>query len=399
MRRLPTSPEVLAIEEAHRAAQARLGIAGAYLAIRDWNGIAATATVSTGDAWLSRSLQMIRAINRKSVRLAQAYYQLARAIETGYTLGYPEYSSDPKQITMGGLRKQFLNLLLDIADIDKPRTPEADARVPVTDPDELWLEKELGTATQETPVPDAPINFGDTDLETYIEELLAATDSATDDDLVKVDKYVWEDTDRTLDELRDEFAKDLTAAADERAEAIRKIRANEELTVKEAFDKADKLHDAAGSVNAGKVDQAGIQPGRDIINTAIGKDMRVMMWARGTGANPCAFCAMLASRGFAYTSKARASTTKGGSKGDNTGAAMRSYHANCHCYPICRWQDIEDPTAPARTAHYEALWKDKMAGKRFAARGTKNDTLNYWRRLIYTERRAQRLAELAADRK
>lgn len=388
---MPTSPEVLAIEEAHRAAQARLGIAGAYLALRDWNGVSVTATVSTGDAWLSRSLQMIRAINRKSKRLARSYYQLARAIETGYTLGYPEYSSDPKQITMGGLRQQYLDLLLEVADIDRPRTGESNVKVAVDDPDELWLQKELTAAVQETPVQNAPITFSDTDLQTYIDALLEATDSATDDTLVKVDEYDWNDPDLTLDDIRDKFADELTAAADQRADAIRRIREDEALSVKEAFAKADKLHDAAGSVNAGKVDQAGIQGGRDVINLAMGRDKRVLMWARGTGPNPCAWCSMLASRGFAYTSKRRAEF-KGG------GATMESYHPNCHCYPVCRWADIPDPTAPERTAHYEAMWKDKMAGKRFAARGTKNDTLNYWRRLIYAERRAQRLAELQASR-
>jgi hypothetical protein len=97
---LPTNPEILAIEEAHRAAQARLGIAGAYLAIRDWEGVSVTAATQTSDAWLTRSLQMIRAIQRKSTRLAKAYYQLARAIETGYTLGLPEYSPDPQAVTV-----------------------------------------------------------------------------------------------------------------------------------------------------------------------------------------------------------------------------------------------------------------------------------------------------------
>ena len=382
---LPTQPEVLAIEEAHRAAQARLGIASAYLAVREWSGVSVQATVSTGDVWLSRSLQMIRAINRKSVRLAKAYYQLARALETGYSLGYPEYSTDPKQITMGGLRKQFLDLLVEVADMGR-NEPASEA-----DRDEQWFERELAQAQTEEFV--TPVNPNSVDLDSYIQDMLDATDSkeTPDSKQVLVDSYKWNMPDLSLEDIRDQFANDLKAAADERAEKIKRIREDEELTPKQAFAKADKLHDAAGIVNAGLVDQASIQAGRDLINYAAGQDKRVMMWARGTGPNPCAFCAMLASRGFAYTSKARAMTTKGG--GDHKSAfgdpAIKSYHPNCHCYPVLRWADIPDPTAPGRNAHYEKLWKDEMRGKRIAARGTKNDTLNHWRRIISAERRAE----------
>jgi hypothetical protein len=38
------------------------------------------------------------------------------------------------------------------------------------------------------------------------------------------------------------------------------------------------------------------------------------------------------------------------------------------------------------------LWKDKMKGKPVEQRGTKNDTLNKWRRIIAAERRAEREA-------
>lgn len=401
--RLPTQPEVLAIEEAHRAAQARLGIASAYLALRDWSGVSVSSTVSAGDAWLSRSLQMIRAINRKSMRLAKAYYQLSRALETGYSLGVPESSPDPKAVTMGGLRKQYLDLLLEVADLGKPG---ASSEIDSADPDEKWLEEELRQA-QADPAPTAkdenvPIHLDDTDLDPYIQDLLDATDTDLhkDTETVGVDEYDWDEPDLTLADIREAFADELKAAADERAAKIKKIREDEELSAKQAFQKADKLHQAAGVVNAGLVDQAGIDAGRDLINLAASRDKRVMMWARGTGPNPCAFCSMLASRGFAYTSKARAMTTKGG--GNQLSAfgdpSIKSYHPNCHCYPVLRWADIPDPTAPGRNAHYEQLWKDNMKGQTVPQRGTKNDTLNKWRRIIAAERRAEMNALRASIR-
>jgi hypothetical protein len=375
---LATQPEVLAIEEAYRAAQARLGISGAYLALRSWEGVSVQAPVATADAWLTRSLQMINAIRRKSGRLARAYYQLARALETGYTLGYPEYSNDPKQITMGGLRKQYLDLLLEVADLDKPRSDERTTSVEVTtNADELWLQSEL-VNYQGEPVNRGGVgelNFADTELDDYIDDLLAATENGTDDDLVEVDEYDgWEDDALTPEELREIYEEDLLRAARERERLIARLEASEEATAKQAFAKAQQIHDNAGSVSAGIVDQAGIDAGRDVINTASSQDRRVMMWARITGHNPCAFCAMLASRGFAYTSKKRA-------------GALEAYHPNCHCSIICRWDQASD-TAPERTQHYVDLWKDQMKGKAVEQRGTKHDTLNKWRRIINAERRA-----------
>lgn len=400
---MPTKPEVLAVEEAHRAAQARLGIAGAMLALRDWNGVSVSATVSTGDAWLSRSLQMIRAINRKSRRLAKAYYQLARALETGYTLGLPEYSPDPKAVTMGGLRKQYVDLLLEVADLGKPTPPASSTVTTEPDPDEHWLEQELQTAQGQAPNENSTITFADTEIDSYIQDYLDAEDTRADPDNkpVPVDAFDWQEPDLTLADIRAVFAEELTAAADERATKIEQIRQDEALTAKQAFAKADKLHEAAGVVTAGLVDQAGIDAGRDLINYAAGRDKRVMMWARGTGPNPCAFCAMLASRGFAYTSRARAMTTKGGSKNSASpfgGASVQSYHPNCHCYPVIRWVDIPDPTASGRAAHYEKLWEDEIRNKRIPSRGTKNDTLNHWRRLIARERRVEAEAQRKARR-
>jgi len=392
---LATKPEVLAIEEAHRAAQARLGIAGAYLALRDWGGVSSTAPVASGDAWLTRSLQMIRAIQRKSARLARAYYQLARAIETGYTLGLPEYSTDPKAITMGGLRQQYLDLLLEVADLDVERSEDRETTIPQsTDSDERWLEDELLSAAP-IEVGERVLDFDSTDIEPYIKDLIRATDNATDDDLVKVDEFTWEMEQASLEELGRQWADELQQAAADRAAKLERIRKNDELTAKQVFKEVQDVHDATGSVNAGKVDKAGIDAGRDLIKAVSARDSRVMMWARGTGPNPCAWCAMLASRGFAYKSRARASL--GGRKKGTVGGQMESYHENCHCYPVCRWADIENPTAPERTAHYMQLWEDEMrGGRKVERRGTKNDTLNHWRRLIAKEKRAAREAHRLA---
>ena len=393
---MPTKPEVLAVEEAHRAAQARLGVAAAYLALKDWSGVSATATATTADQWLTRSLQTIRAIRRKSVRLARAYYQLARALETGHTMGLPEYTADKAAVTMRGLREQFLDLLLEVADIDVPHADVRSTTIPATtDSDERWLEDELrASLNQPVTAGERTLSLGDTDLDSYIQDLLSATDSTDDELNIGVDEYEWDDEIESLEELGRQYAADLMKAAKDRADKIARIQKDEERTAKQAFKEVQRAHDAAGSINAGLVDQAGIDAGRDVITRMTSVDNRVMMWARGTGPNPCAWCAMLASRGFAYTSRARASL--GGRSKGLAGSQLDSYHPNCHCFPVVRWADIDSPTAPERTAHYMALWKDKMKGQRAEVRGTKDDTLNKWRRIIAAERRVEREAHRKA---
>jgi hypothetical protein len=380
---VPTKPEVLAIEEAHRAAQARLGIAGAYLSMRDWSSVSTTAPAGSSDAWLTRSLSMIKAIRRKSVRLARAYYQVARALETGYTLGLPEFSDDPDQLTMADLRQQYLDVLLEVADIDVPTDPERKSTVPtVTDSDELFLEAQLQHTTSPITVGERQMDFETTDLEDYIQDLIAATDHDDDDTPIKVDEFEWPE-DEPWESIEEIFADELQAAAQQREAKLDRIRKDEELSAKQAFAKAQEVHDATGSVNAGAVDKAGIDAGRELLDRVSQKDPRVMMWARITGPNPCAFCAMLASRGFVYLSKQRASLG-----GRSAGKELDSYHPNCHCSFIMRWSDIDDPTAPARTAHYMDLWdKEMRGGRKVQRRGTKDDTLNHWRRLIAKERR------------
>lgn len=71
-----------------------------------------------------------------------------------------------------------------------------------------------------------------------------------------------------------------------------------------------------------------MQPGRDTISDNAGRDRA--KWARvPLGPEPCAFCLMLASRGFAYTSEHKAGKKRDGTK----------YHGDCSCEPVVDWSD------------------------------------------------------------
>lgn len=374
--------EIEAIEEAHRAAQARLGIIGAYLAFADWATVSALDATLTAAGWLARSLRVVYGLRRYSRRLSQSYYQLARALETGYTLGLPEYSSDPDAITLGGLRKHCTDLLLEVATIDTERP---------ADPEGAWLYDRL---LEELQAADAAGNRRRVPLETstldpYIQDLLDAAGDG--DNAVKVDEFDWLD-DLTEEEVEQAFGKLLIKeAVDRQQDAVSALRKAEELSPEEVLGKAAESHANAGSLGAGKVDKYGISAGRDAIADAITSDGRVEMFARQLGPNPCHFCSMLASRGWVYT-KATAGTTSrqttvAGNAGnfedglDGRPLDVRKYHDNCHCTIISRW--TAQSILPASNQFYKEQWPIVTKGL------SGNAAMNAWRRWMYARQREQ----------
>jgi hypothetical protein len=366
-----TLSEIEAVEEAHRAAQARLGIISAYLALADWGTVSAVDAAVTAAGWLARSLRMVFGIRRYSRRLSQSYYQLARAIETGHTLGLPEYSDDPSAITMSGLRKQYTDLLLEVATLDTERPADQEG---------AWLfdrlEEELAAA-------DAGGNRRRVPLETstldpYIQDLLDAAGDG--DDTVEVDEFDWLD-DLTEEEVNAAFAKLLSdQAVGTQTKAVKALRDNDELTPEQVLDKALESHANAGSMGAGKVDKYGISAGRDAINDAIRNDGRVEMFARQVGPNPCHFCSMLASRGWVYTKKTGSTTTRSTTVAGNfVGGDIRKYHDNCHCTNISRW--VLQSKLPESNQFYKEQWPEVTKGL------SGNAAMNAWRRWMYSRQR------------
>jgi hypothetical protein len=392
--------EVRAVEEAHRAAQAYLGITGAYLALRDWESVSPTAAAATSAGWLSRSLRMINGIRRVSRRLAIAYYQLARALESGRTLGLPETSDDPDAVTMGGLRKQYLDLLLEVAALGNESTDR-------DDPDERFLADRAREVPAEpgverargTNAPIPPPRVLDPRIQDWLDE-----QGDDDESPVAVDEYDWGE-DLTLEQVERAFGPELRKEAIDVQEnkAQRELR-NEEKTPAAAVRAIEKEHDLSGSRGAGKVDQFGIEAGRRAIIQAVPRDALVKVVARGTGPDPCAFCAMLASRGFVYSSdnlRTSRPTTRTGRAArevieagriadpDFADDGFRKYHPNCHCYPIIGWRKKE---LPPLNAFFQQAWKDEVADKGY----TGVDALNAWRRWINRRRREGVVAEAAA---
>lgn len=355
---MATPAEVLAVEQLHQAAQARVGLAAAYLALAEWEGVNALNAAETSSEWLARALRTILAARKMSRRLAVAYYQLVRALETHRTLGVPEGSTE-NNVTMGRLRSNFRRLALDAAAL-----PDTGSRDP--DPDIAWFEDQLRSVDADNA---RAVRLADIDLSPLIQELFDV-EGTNDSSPVTVDKHEWT-RDMTLRQVDAAF-RDLLRkqAVDHNTDAVEAIRSSATLTPSEVIGQIEEAHDAAGSIGSGTVDALGMDAGREAIIDAVAKDRLVMAVARGTSADPCAFCAMLASRGFVYRSEKTALV------GDD----VEKVHINCHCFPIVRF--TRESQLPELNRYFQEKWPEVTKG--FFG----NDARKAWRRWIYAQRKA-----------
>lgn len=101
--------------------------------------------------------------------------------------------------------------------------------------------------------------------------------------------------------------------------------------------------------------------GRATILGAVRSDRRSLGWARLTDGKPCAFCALLASRGPAYKSE--------------TTAKFRA-HDGCGCTPV----PVFDPNAPwpGRAEEFRKDYDETISG-RFAGGDGNNEAVRAWR--------------------
>ncbi|HEX9225072.1 MAG TPA: hypothetical protein VF885_00270 [Arthrobacter sp.] len=359
---MATAPEVLAAERLHQAAQARLGFAAAFLSLAEWQAVAPLNPAATAASWLTFSLKAIVAIRIMSRRLAVEHYQLIRALETGRTLGVPEGSpSTTTSTTLGSLRSNFRRTALDIASLPSPLTRS-------DDPDIRWFEEQLAAVPQDA-LPGA-LHLDDIEVDPLIQAYLDV-EGGGDATEIPIDKYTWP-KDMSLEQVDDAYRTLLRQQAADTGNKVKDLRKSADLSPDEVLTQIETTHASAGSIGSGTVDAAGIASGRDAILGAIRNDRLILAVARGTGPDPCAFCAMLASRGFVYKSEATAGV------GDSEGIVK--YHIHCHCYPIFRF--VRASELPALNRYFQEKWTDVTDGY------SGHDAVKAWRRWIYAQRKA-----------
>lgn len=118
--------------------------------------------------------------------------------------------------------------------------------------------------------------------------------------------------------------------------------------------KAKALVDVSGAASRHVLDG-----GRQLITEAVVKDKVALGFMRVTDDDPCAFCAMLASRGPVYRSRESALTRR--VPGENE---LHRYHDHCACQVEAVYS--KDTEWPGRSREFEQLWKDSAKGKRDA---------------------------------
>lgn len=339
------SSELELIQAAHRAAQARLGLAIAYLSQVEWATVSAANPGVTSADWLERTTRAIIVGRRRSMELAKSYFQLSRALDSGYVMGMPDLP-EGSEITLPALRDHFVGLLEKTAQLGFGETGSGG-------PDDQWVERLLAEGLE-------PSNARhDQFLRSDLGDIISRVADAMDDDnpLIRVDRWRWT-PDFSDEYLAGRITPELRKRAVEALEAKNRERKKMDLTRQEQLRRAAEDHRKSGSSGAGIVDQLVVQGGRNLLVTLIRADARAKLVARGTSATPCGFCAMLASRGFVYTSAATAGFTAGG---------VSDIHPNCHCFPIIRWVDVDNDQLPALNQYFMDQWPKITAGYSGAA--------------------------------
>jgi hypothetical protein len=97
-----------------------------------------------------------------------------------------------------------------------------------------------------------------------------------------------------------------------------------------------------------------LNAGREQIHSAVLADRRAMGWMRVTDGNPCAFCAMLASRGAVYKSADSARFT------DDGRGNLTLYHDNCACQAVPVF--TRTPMLPEVNQRFADLWRSSTRG-------------------------------------
>lgn len=357
--------ELAAVEQLHQAAQARLGIAAAALALSEWSNVHALNSEETSHTWMLISIRIITAVRKLSRQLAISYYQLARSLETGSTLGAPEISTG--DVTLGDMRKNFRDIALDVASLPSPRTMS-------DDPDIRWFEEELKSRDMPN-TPNRSIRLDDAQVDPLIQKLLDV-EASNNSDPITIDEFDWEEA-LSEDEVRKRFENLLRKQIKDAADTTRALRSNNELTPDQAMTLIEKSHDAAGSTGSGSVDAAGVEGGRQVIDTALSRDRKVKMIARGTSSDPCAFCSMLASRGFVFVG---ATSGVGAAEDFTVSQDVKQYHIHCHCFPIVKFTTTSQ--LPELNRFFKKQWPVVTDGYSGV------DALNAWRRWVYAQRKA-----------
>ena len=374
-------------------AQQRVGLLAIVIMWNLFQSVNPLRATQTYQTWFFQSLRIATAAAYMIQAIALSQYRLARALDA-----FETYSLDGQTgaIPLGALRQDLIDAVEDAMSLggSGEGLPEDDdialfnelvseLREEFAEMAERLIEKETRSAdaVRDLAGHDSPDRESLERVRDRMDELLdeMLEDPSTDDgwliEIVLPPDDVGLDPDevrRAFEENRRDLEESVRKAYIEEIENVLESRFTERYKIEDAYDDIRRIADKAGLDAAAYLERLAKERGQAVVERLAAKDNKLLLAARRTGPNPCAFCAMLAARGYVYTGTTAAGSSRGNKKRDgslvdtsqgdwDTGIdGVRRYHANCQCSVVYRWQ--ESDSTESVSSHLAALYE--AAGSR-----------------------------------
>ena len=355
-------------------AQQRVGLLAIVIMWNLFQSVNPVRATQTYQTWFFQSLRIATAAAYMIQAIALSQYRLARALDA-----FETYSLDGQTgtIPLGALRQDLIDAVEDAMSLggSGEGLPEDDdialfnelvseLREEFAEMAERLIEKETRSAdaVRDLAGHDNPDRESLERVRDRMDELLdeMLEDPSTDDgwliEIVLPPDDVGLDPDevrRAFEENERDLEESVRKAYIEEIENVLESRFTERYKIEDAYDDIRRIADKAGLDAAAYLERLAKERGQAVVERLAAKDNKLLLAARRTGPNPCAFCAMLAARGYVYTGTTAAGSSRGNKKRDgslidtsqgawDTGVdGVRRYHANCQCSVVYRWQESD----------------------------------------------------------
>ena len=355
-------------------AQQRVGLLAIVIMWNLFQSVNPVRATQTYQTWFFQSLRIATAAAYMIQAIALSQYRLARALDA-----FETYSLDGQTgtVPLGVLRQDLIDAVEDAMSLggSGEGLPEDDdialfnelvseLREEFAEMAERLIEKETRSAdaVRDLAGHDSPDRESLERVRDRMDELLdeMLEDPSTDDgwliEIVLPPDDVGLDPDevrRAFEENERDLEESVRKAYIEEIENVLESRFTERYKIEDAYDDIRRIADKAGLDAAAYLERLAKERGQAVVERLAAKDNELLLAARRTGPNPCAFCAMLAARGYVYTGTTAAGSSRGNKKRDgslidtsqgawDTGVdGVRRYHANCQCSVVYRWQESD----------------------------------------------------------
>lgn len=361
------------LADIYRLAQERIALQAALVTLSEWRHVAPGALEQ--GPWLVRLARKLLGLQNRSQRLSRRYYNAARAIQGGQALRNPYGNDYPSLVPLTRLLDDFGDVV-DEVNSDATRRESRSQR----------RSRQQGDSARQDKLESRSDRVSDT-LERALDKLERNHKDTLDVSVEWDPQRDWEDARREADQAQREIQEALDREIRDLRNQLQQIEREDDAReaqerrsraeIRKAMDKAARN---AAYKAANKASRLATEPGQEQLNDQMERDDLAVRYQRITGPNPCAFCALLASRGPIYK--------------DEKSASFKP-HDNCGCSAIPVFSDT--PVASPRDQFFQDNYgtaqqqADKTRKRAPNKGGTSNDGLNNWRRWLAEQYRLGRV--------